>query len=103
MLRMIHSYVHDHFAPYYTDVHWWRAMRDAGRFNTVRVMAFLGRWPKSTQVMDLTTLLPRLDAMVDMAESEGLYLLIDNHSECCGNQNVANNTVFWKAIAPRPV
>jgi hypothetical protein len=101
LLRMIHSYVHDHFSPYYTDVHWWRAMRDVGRFNTVRVMAFLGGWPRSTQVMDLDTLLPRLDGMVDLAASEGLYLLIDNHSECCGNQNVANNTAFWKAVAPR--
>jgi hypothetical protein len=101
LLRMIHSYVHDHFSPYYTDVGWWRAMRDVGRFNTVRVMAFLGGWPKSAQVMDLKTLLPRLDSMVDMAASEGLYLLIDNHSECCGNQNVANNTVFWNAVAPR--
>jgi hypothetical protein len=101
LLRMIHSYVHDHFAPYYTDVHWWRAMRDVGRFNTVRVMAFLGGWPKSKQVMDLRTLLPRLDGMVELAASEGLYLLIDNHSECCGNQNVANNTAFWKAVAPR--
>jgi Cellulase (glycosyl hydrolase family 5) len=98
---MIHSYVHDHFSPYYTDVHWWRAMRDVGRFNTVRVMAFLGSWPKSPQVMDLETLLPRLDGMVDLAASEGLYLLIDNHSECCGNQDVANNTAFWKAVAPR--
>jgi hypothetical protein len=101
LLRMIHCYVHDHFSPYYTNIEWWRAMRDAGRFNTVRVMAFLGGWPKSPQVMDLETLLPRLDSMVDMAANEGLYLLIDNHSECCGNQNVANNTVFWNAVAPR--
>jgi hypothetical protein len=101
LLRMIHSYVHDHFSPYYTNVDWWRAMRDVGRFNTVRVMAFLGGWPKSTQVMDLKTLLPRLDSMVDMAAREGLYLLIDNHSECCGNQNVANNTAFWREVAPR--
>jgi hypothetical protein len=101
LLRMIHSYVHDHFSPYYTNIEWWRAMREVGRFNTVRVMAFLGGWPKSTQVMDLGTLLPRLDSMVDMAANEGLYLLIDNHSECCGNQNVANNTVFWNAVAPR--
>jgi hypothetical protein len=101
LLRIVHSYVHDHFSPYYTDVHWWRAMRDVGRFNTVRVMAFLGGWPKSAQVMDLKTLLPRLDSMVDIAEAEGLYLLIDNHSECCGNQNVANNTTFWEAVGPR--
>jgi hypothetical protein len=101
LLRMVHSYVHDHFLPYYTDVNWWRAMRDVGHFNTVRVMAFLGSWPKSTQVMDLKTLLPRLDGMVDLAGSEGLYLLIDNHSECCGNQDVPNDTVFWKAVAPR--
>jgi hypothetical protein len=98
---MVHSYVHDYFLPYYTDVHWWRAMRDAGHFNTVRVMAFLGSWPKSTQVMDLQTLLPRLDGMVDLAASEGLYLLIDNHSECCGKQDVANDTAFWEAVAPR--
>jgi hypothetical protein len=98
---MIHCCVHDHFSPYYTNVDWWRAMRDVGRFNTVRVMAFLGGWPKSTQVMDLKTLLPRLDSMVDMAAREGLYLLIDNHSECCGNQNVANNTAFWREVAPR--
>ena len=101
LLRMVHSYVHDYFLPYYTDVNWWRAMRDEGHFNTVRVMAFLGSWPKSTQVMDLKTLLPRLDGMVDLAGSEGLYLLIDNHSECCGNQDVANDTTFWKAVAPR--
>src|SRR3984885_13809607 len=67
LLRMVHSYVHDHFSPYYTDVNWWRGMRDVGHFNTVRVMAFLGSWPKSTQVMDLKTLLPRLDGMVDLA------------------------------------
>jgi hypothetical protein len=53
LLRMVHSYVHDYFSPHYTDVNWWRAMRDVGHFNTVRVMAFLGCWPKSTQVMDL--------------------------------------------------
>src|ERR1700743_149006 len=33
LLRMVHSYVHDHFSPYYTDVNWWRAMGDVGRFN----------------------------------------------------------------------
>ena len=101
LLRMVHGYVHDHFLPYYTDVQWWRAMRDVGHFNTVRVMAFLGSWPKSTQVMDLKTLLPRLDGMVDLAAGEGLYLLIDNHSECCGNQDVPNDTAFWEAVAPR--
>jgi len=101
LLRMIHSYVHDFFLPYYTDVNWWRAMRDVGHFNTVRVMAFLGSWPKSTQLMDLKTLLPRLDGMVELAAREGMYLLIDNHSECCGNQDVANDTVFWQAVAPR--
>jgi Cellulase (glycosyl hydrolase family 5) len=101
LLRMVHGYVHDHFLPYYTDVQWWRAMRDVGHFNTVRVMAFLGSWPKSTQVMDLKILLPRLDGMVDLAAGEGLYLLIDNHSECCGNQDVPNDTAFWEAVAPR--
>jgi hypothetical protein len=101
LLRMVHSYIHDYFSPYYTDVHWWRAMREVGHFNTVRVMAFLGSWPKSTQVMDLKTLLPRLDEMVGLAEGEGLYVLIDNHSECCGNQDVPNDTAFWKAVAPR--
>ncbi len=101
LLRMVHGYVHDHFLPYYTDVQWWRAMRDVGHFNTVRVMAFLGSWPKSTQVMDLKTLLPRLDGMVDLAAGAGLYLLIDNHSECCGNQDVPNDTAFWEAVAPR--
>jgi Cellulase (glycosyl hydrolase family 5) len=101
LLRMVHSYVHDFFSPYYTDVHWWRAMRDVGHFNTVRVMAYLGSWPKSPQIMDLKTLLPRLDGMVDLAAEAGLYLLIDNHSECCGNQDVTNDTVFWKAVAPR--
>src|ERR1700691_3597865 len=79
LLRMVHSYVHDFFSPYYADVNWWIAMRDAGHFNAVRVMAFLGSWPKSTQVMDLKTLLPRLDGMVDLAAGEGLYVLIDNH------------------------
>ena len=98
---MVHSYVHDYFSPYYTDARWWRAMRDVGHFNTVRVMAYLGAWPKSTQVMDLKTLLPRLDGMVDLAQSAGLYVLIDNHSECCGNQDVDNDTVFWKAVGPR--
>jgi hypothetical protein len=101
LLRMVHSYVHDYFSPYYTDVHWWRAMRDVGHFNTVRVMAYLGAWPKSPQVMDLKTLLPRLDGMVDIAAAEGLYVLIDNHSECCGNQDVPNDSAFWKAVAPR--
>src|ERR1700760_4143235 len=31
----------------------------------------------------------------------GLSLLIDTRAECCGNQNVANNTLFWEAVAPR--
>jgi Cellulase (glycosyl hydrolase family 5) len=101
LLRMVHSYVHDYFHPCYTDPLWWRAMREVGHFNTVRVMAFLGSWPKSTQVMDLKTLLPRLDGMVDLAAQAGLYLLIDNHSECCGNQDVPNDTAFWEAVAPR--
>jgi hypothetical protein len=82
--------------PHYTDFNWWLAMRDLGQFNTVRVMAFLGEWPKSTEVMDLETLLPRFDDMVELAARASLYLLIDNHSECCGNQDVANDTVFWK-------
>jgi hypothetical protein len=101
LLRMVHSYVHDYFLPYYTDVNWWRAMREVGRFNTVRVMAFLGSWPKSTQVMDLKALLPRLDGMVELAAGQGMYVLIDNHSECCGNQDVPNDTAFWQAVAPR--
>jgi Cellulase (glycosyl hydrolase family 5) len=98
---MIHGFVQDFFSPWYTDVNWWRSMREVGHFNTVRVMAYLGAWPKSPQVMDLKTLLPRLDGMVDLAEQEGLYLLIDNHSECCGNQDVANDSDFWRAVAPR--
>jgi hypothetical protein len=101
LLRMVHSYVHDYFEPYYTDPQWWRAMREVGHFNTVRVMAFLGSWPKSKQIMDLKTLLPRLDGMVELAAQEGLYLLIDNHSECCGNQDVPNDSAFWEAVAPR--
>jgi hypothetical protein len=101
LLRMVHSYVHDFFSPHYTDFNWWRSMRDVGHFNTVRVMAFLGAWPKSNQIMDLKTLLLRLDSMVELAEAQGVYLLIDNHSECCGNQDVANDTLFWRAVAPR--
>jgi Cellulase (glycosyl hydrolase family 5) len=101
LLRMVHSYVHDFVSPHYTDLHWWLAMRNVGHFNTVRIMAFLGAWPKSPQTMDLERLLPRLDGMVELAAEAGLYVLIDNHSECCGNQNVTNNTVFWEAVAPR--
>lgn len=30
-----------------------------------------------------------------------MYVLIDNHSECCGNQDINNDSMFWTAVAPR--
>ncbi len=101
LLRMVHSYVHDFVYNSSTDVRWWRQMFDNGHFNTVRVMAFLGSWPKSAQKMDIPTLLARLDTMVGLAAQTGLYVLIDNHSECCGNQDFSNDSLFWSAVAPR--
>ncbi|HTJ13269.1 MAG TPA: cellulase family glycosylhydrolase [Dinghuibacter sp.] len=101
LLRMVHGYVHDFVYRYYTDIHWWRAMHDTGHFNAVRVMAFLGHWPHSAQTMDTATLLPRLDTMVRLAAQTGLYVVIDNHSECCGNQDLHTDSLFWQSVAPR--
>jgi Cellulase (glycosyl hydrolase family 5) len=101
LLRMVHCHVHDHFAPFHGDPLWWQTLREVGHFNTVRAMGYLGRWPRNPQAMDLPTLLPLLDSMVELSEKAGLYLLIDNHSECCGNQDVPNDSAFWEAVAPR--
>jgi hypothetical protein len=98
---MVHSHVHDHFEPFYTDPLWWQALRDVGHFNTVRAMGYLGAWPRNPQLMDLQTLLPTLDGIVEQAAQANMYLLIDNHSECCGNQDVPNDTAFWEAVGPR--
>jgi hypothetical protein len=101
LLRMVHSHIHDHFLPFFGDPAWWQVVRDIGRFNTVRAMGYLGGWPKSTQIMDLETALRALDTMVELSAQAGLYLLIDNHSECCGDQDVPNDSAFWEAVGPR--
>ena len=101
LLRMTHGYVHDFVYNDYTSLAWWQQMHDVGHFNVVRVMAFLGSWPNSAQTMDVPTLTARLDIMVELAAQSGMYVLIDNHSECCGAMNETNDTTFWNAIAPR--
>jgi hypothetical protein len=101
LLRMTHGYVHDFVYSDYTSLAWWQQMHDIGHFNVVRVMAFLGGWPNSAQTMDVATLTARLDIMVGLAAQSGMYVLIDNHSECCGAMNEANDTNFWNAVAPR--
>jgi hypothetical protein len=102
-LRMVDTYVHDFAVPYFSDINWWKNIHDIGHFNAVRVMGFLGVWSSAAnaQHMDVPTLLNRLDTMVNLAAQTGMYVVIDNHSECCVSMNATNDSAFWTAVAPR--
>jgi endoglucanase len=100
-LRMATSHVLSFAVPFFSDVNWWKSLRDIGHFNGVRMLAFLGTWPNNTETLNVNMLLFRLDSAIKAATEAGMYVIIDNHSECCGNQNIINDTIFWKAVAPR--
>lgn len=101
LLRGIHTHLHNFAYKQFQDINWWRNLRDNYHFNTVRAMAWLEWWPNSSETMNLETLLPRLDVAVDMAGRAGMYLIIDDHSRCCGSYDVELSRKFWSAVAPR--
>lgn len=51
--------------------------------------------------------LPLLDDIVDKADDEGFYVVIDDHHDgtpggnCCGDYDVAKSIAFWNEVAPR--
>lgn len=88
------------WGPYGSQQSWWQQMHDAGNFNGVRVMSgFTACTPScSFTAAQLQTL---LDEAVANASATGMYVMIDDHDECCSNQNLTTDTSFWNAIAPR--
>jgi hypothetical protein len=88
------------WGPYGSQQSWWQKMHDTGKFNGVRIMAgFSTCTPSCT--FTATQLQAMLDAAVANASATGMYVMIDDHDECCASQNLATDTSFWNAIAPR--
>jgi len=102
LLRGCHSHFHSFaYEGSYKNLSWWIALRDNANLNVVRMMAFLGSWPKSPEVVNEATLAARLDVAVNMAAAAGMYIIIDNHSNCCGFFNWDTFHAFWDVVAPR--
>jgi hypothetical protein len=101
MIRACTILAHDFQFNLWKDPAWWTNQRNVGHFNAVRIMGFLGLWAQGSQTMDLGTLLNHLDVAVANAAQAGMYLIIDDHSTCCGSYNASLSTQFWTAVAPR--
>ena len=101
LLRGCHAHLHDFSYNAFKNLKWWTDLRDKAKLNTVRVMAFYGEWPNSTETMDATKIKARLDAAVNNAAQAGMYVIIDNHSTCCVKHDRPTIETFWNIVAPR--
>ncbi len=86
------------WTPYVSQQSWWQQMHDVGKFNGVRLMAGFSYGPDTYTISQLQSM---IDIAVANASATGMYLLIDDHDECCANQNLTTDTAFWNGIAPR--
>jgi hypothetical protein len=82
---------------------WYTCLRDKQNFNTVRAGVFIGRWcdDPDGEYATVPIVLSQLDVVVDIAARLNMYVIIDNHSSCCGRYDYARNAEFWSAVAPR--
>jgi len=88
------------WGPYGSKQSWWQSMHDNGHFNGVRIMSGFQTCTPSCS-FTAAQLQSMLDVALANASATGMYVMIDDHDECCANQNVATDTSFWNAIAPR--
>jgi endoglucanase len=100
---LTHTSADNYASRNYSDVSWWRALRNVGHFNTVRAAAYLGNWFGHGPAMDLPTIEGVLDTIIARAKATGMYVVIDDHSSE-GFSVLTDwklNAQFWSAIAPR--
>lgn len=95
----------DKITGYVLNPNYYRKMREQG-LNAVRVICF-DPWQKSNgwahadlgKPGDASALLAELDAVVDLAGREGMYVLIDYHD--VGTYDADYLAKFWELVAPR--
>jgi hypothetical protein len=88
----------------YADLSWWERMRDEFGLNVVRLDTRITSPPDSNNLpdmKDLNAVFRDVDIAVDMAGKAGMYIVIDNHTSCCGKYNAELVRRFWEVAAPR--
>jgi len=88
----------------YQNLSWWLNLRDNYNLNVVRLDTRITKPGNSANVSDminLNDLFAKVDKAVDMAEQAGMYIIIDNHTSCCGKSNPELMRRFWQYAAPR--
>jgi hypothetical protein len=108
LIRGCHSHIHSFAKDKYKNLSWWQKLRDNGHLNCVRMMAYNSPWwyrggGSGNSTSDLGN---DLDVAVENAAKAGMYIIIDDHSFCCGSQfNLSEHGSygfeFWEYVAPR--
>ncbi len=88
----------------YKNLSWWINLRDHYKLNALRLDTRI-TWPpdsdKLSDMLDLDQVFGDVDAAVDRAGEAGMYIIVDNHTSCCGNYNRALVEEFWDEAASR--
>jgi hypothetical protein len=84
----------------YKNLSWWQALRDRGHLNCVRMMAYNSPswYGGSGPGVNTSELGDWLDIAVENAGMAGMYIIIDDHSFCCGGKMPINNDSFQHGI-----
>jgi hypothetical protein len=88
----------------YKQLSWWTNLRDKYKLNTVRLDTRI-TWPpdsdRVSDMLDLNKIFADVDVAVNKAAEAGMYIIVDNHTSCCGNYNRTLVEAFWEKAAPR--
>ena len=88
----------------YKNPSWWLNLRDNYKLNALRLDTRITWPPDSDEMSDMLNLdqvFGDVDVAVDRAGEAGMYIIVDNHTSCCGNYNRALVEEFWDEAAPR--
>lgn len=87
------------------DIGWWETNRDQFRLNCIRLDTRITQPDNSNSLNDLVpnlnTVFSRVDKYVYNAGRAGMYIIIDNHTSCCGYYNIDLQRRFWDVAAKR--
>jgi hypothetical protein len=101
LLRAAHG---NYNMPVYKDLSWWTDMRDNYNLNAVRLDTRI-TWPpdsdRVSDMIDLDAVFRDVDVAVNRAGQADMYIIIDNHTACCGKSNRTLAEAFWGKAAPR--
>jgi hypothetical protein len=100
LIRGCHSHMMGFAKEKYQNLFWWQALRDKGHLNCVRMMAYNSPswYGGSGPGVNTSELGVWLDIAVENAAMAGMYIIIDDHSYCCGGKMPINNDSFQHGI-----